>query len=241
MISLFYPSEKTQWKKLENIIIKLQQRITKAALQGNYRKLRNLERLFLKSHSRQLKLVPQISLEQNFKKKFEFYRQKKNLKKAKYINKSSFSLVQDQDLFWKLSLDSFVNEIKKKSYYFLKCPNTMHKSKKLIFEKIKFDRKKNNLIEQDFAKTEKKKYKQKINLILKTRINKSFLKVLEAIKKLKKSFNFHFKTSSQISNQFSEIDKYLFRQLWNWLKIRYPRCSKFWIYQKYLKNKKIVF
>ena len=72
MISLFYPSEKTQWKKLENIIIKLQQRITKAALQGNYRKLRNLERLFLKSHSRQLKLVPQISLEQNFKKKFEF-------------------------------------------------------------------------------------------------------------------------------------------------------------------------
>ena len=62
MISLFYPSEKTQWKKLENIIIKLQQRITKAALQGNYRKLRNLERLFLKSHSGRF-FIPWIYVE----------------------------------------------------------------------------------------------------------------------------------------------------------------------------------
>lgn len=66
--SLFYPSEKpqwtsTRWKKAESIIAKLQHRIAKATLEGEYRKIRNLQRLLVKSLSARLKAVRQCSQE----------------------------------------------------------------------------------------------------------------------------------------------------------------------------------
>lgn len=66
--SLFYPSEKpqwtsTRWKKAESIIAKLQHRIAKATLEGDYRKIRNLQRLLVKSLSARLKAVRQCSQE----------------------------------------------------------------------------------------------------------------------------------------------------------------------------------
>lgn len=66
--SLFYPSEKPQWtsirwKNAESIIAKLQHRIAKATLEGNHRKIRNLQRLLVKSLSARLKAVRQCSQE----------------------------------------------------------------------------------------------------------------------------------------------------------------------------------
>jgi RNA-directed DNA polymerase len=66
--SLFYPSKKaqwtfTRWKKAENIIAKLQHRIAKATLEGNYRKIRNLQRLLVQSLSARLKAVRQVAQE----------------------------------------------------------------------------------------------------------------------------------------------------------------------------------
>lgn len=66
--SLFYPSEKpqwtfTRWKKAESIIAKLQHRIAKATLEGDHRKIRNLQRLLVKSLSARLKAVRQCSQE----------------------------------------------------------------------------------------------------------------------------------------------------------------------------------
>lgn len=66
--SLFYPSKNpqwtsTRWKKAESIIVKLQHRIAKATLEGDYRKIRNLQRLLVKSYSARLKAVLQCSQE----------------------------------------------------------------------------------------------------------------------------------------------------------------------------------
>lgn len=71
--SLFYPSKKaqwtsTRWKKAEDIIAKLQHRIAKATLEGNYRKIRNLLRLLVKSLSARLKAVRQVAQESKGKK-----------------------------------------------------------------------------------------------------------------------------------------------------------------------------
>jgi len=66
--SLFYPSKNpqwtfTRWKKADSIIAKLQHRIAKATLEGDYRKIRNLQRLLVKSYSARLKAVLQCSQE----------------------------------------------------------------------------------------------------------------------------------------------------------------------------------
>lgn len=66
--SLFYPSKKpqwtsTRWRKAESIIAKLQHRIAKATLEGDYRKIRNLQRLLVKSLSARLKAVRQCAQE----------------------------------------------------------------------------------------------------------------------------------------------------------------------------------
>ncbi len=65
---LFYPSKEpqwtsTRWKKVENIIANLQHRIAKATLEGNYRKIRNLQRLLVRSLSARLKAVRQVAQE----------------------------------------------------------------------------------------------------------------------------------------------------------------------------------
>ena len=64
--SLFYPSKNphwtsTRWKKAESIIAKLQHRIAKATLEGDSRKVRNLQRLLVKSLSARLKAVRQVA------------------------------------------------------------------------------------------------------------------------------------------------------------------------------------
>lgn len=66
--SLFYPSKKpqwtsTRWREAESIIAKLQHRIAKATLRGNYREIRNLQRLLVKSLSARLKAVRQCAQE----------------------------------------------------------------------------------------------------------------------------------------------------------------------------------
>lgn len=70
--SLFHPSENshwtsTQWKTVERTIAKLQHRIAKATLDGKGRKVRNLQRLLVKSLSARLKAVKQVAGENTSK------------------------------------------------------------------------------------------------------------------------------------------------------------------------------
>lgn len=66
--SLFHPSENpqwtsTRWKTVESTIAKLQHRIAKATLEGKGRKVRDLQRLLVKSLSARLKAVRQVAEE----------------------------------------------------------------------------------------------------------------------------------------------------------------------------------
>lgn len=70
--SIYYPSRPNKWtdinwSKVENTIINLQQRITKATESGNYRKVRNLQRLLNNSISVKLKAV-RIVAKENYRK-----------------------------------------------------------------------------------------------------------------------------------------------------------------------------
>lgn len=65
---LFYPSKKprwssTRWKVVESTVANLQHRIAKATLEGDYRKVRNLQRLLIKGLSARLKAVRQVAQE----------------------------------------------------------------------------------------------------------------------------------------------------------------------------------
>jgi RNA-directed DNA polymerase len=65
---LFYPSKKpqwssTRWKAVESTVANLQHRIAKATLEGDYRKIRNLQRLLIKGLSARLKAVRQVAQE----------------------------------------------------------------------------------------------------------------------------------------------------------------------------------
>jgi hypothetical protein len=134
MKSLFYPSEKTQLTRIENIIVKLEQRIAKAFLQENYRKIRNLQRLLIKSYLRQLKAFPEISFEKkirdfysktiyystfDFFKKLKIKLRTKNCYQISYKKDSNFYLLQNQSKkkFSNLFLKSFIQENKKKQFY----------------------------------------------------------------------------------------------------------------------------
>jgi len=68
MNKLFYPSESPhwssiQWKSIENTVSRIQHRIAKATLEGDNRKIRNLQRLLVKSLSARLKAVRQVAQE----------------------------------------------------------------------------------------------------------------------------------------------------------------------------------
>lgn len=70
--SLFYPLDlpqwtSTRWKKVEITIAKLQNRIAKATIQGDSRKVRELQRLLVRSLSARLKAVRQVAQENSGK------------------------------------------------------------------------------------------------------------------------------------------------------------------------------
>jgi RNA-directed DNA polymerase len=71
--SIYYPSRSNKWTgvdwlKVENTISNLQHRITKATESGNYRKVRNLQRLLNNSMSSRLKAVRIVAQENSGKK-----------------------------------------------------------------------------------------------------------------------------------------------------------------------------
>jgi hypothetical protein len=128
MKSLFYPSEKAQLSQIENIIVKLEQRIAKAFLQKNYRKIRNLQRLRIKSYLRQLKAFPEIVFEakiKGFYSTFDFFKKLKIKLRTKicheiaYKKESNFDLLQNQSekKISNLFLKSFIQENAKKQFY----------------------------------------------------------------------------------------------------------------------------
>ena len=60
--SIYHPSKKNQWadinwSKTQKTIVNLQNRITKATEQKNYRKVRDLQRLLKRSLSARLKAI----------------------------------------------------------------------------------------------------------------------------------------------------------------------------------------
>lgn len=68
MNRIFYPSEllhwsSIQWKSTENTVSRIQHRIAKATLEGDQRKIRNLQRLIVKSFSARLNAVRRVAQE----------------------------------------------------------------------------------------------------------------------------------------------------------------------------------
>lgn len=68
MKSLFHPSDSLQWnsiqwESIENTVSSIQHRIAKATLEGKRRKIRNLQRMLVKSLSARLKAVRQVAQE----------------------------------------------------------------------------------------------------------------------------------------------------------------------------------
>jgi RNA-directed DNA polymerase len=78
-------------------------------------------------------------------------------------------------------------------------------------------------------------YKNKLKNILKIYGNKNLLFVLNVINKEIVKWSCFYKFSDFIYDICGEMDLYLYRILWNFLKKRHPRRPKTWIYSKYWK------